>query len=383
VVARSRNQVRIAQIVPSLEERHGGPSKSVRRLAAALARLGHEVDLLTSVPGEESASPPEAGLRVHQFGRAWPDAICRAPALREHLRRHDYECLHHHALWLRTLHYANEARARTGAAFIISPRGMASDWAWAHRRWKKRLAGRLIHPGALASADGWHATSGAEADDLRRRGFTQPVCVAPNGVEVPSGEEMNRAREAWAGLCPEARARPVALFYSRFHPKKRVRELLELWANLAPKDWLLLVAGIPQAYTVAELQALARQRGAADRIAVVDSQNHPPPYGLAALFLLPSHSENFGLVVAEAMAWGVPVLVTDTTPWAEAAARNAGWCVPWASYGQSLREALGESAERLEQRGAHARDWMTRAFSWDQAAKTLADFYGRISGRRP
>ena len=145
MVARSRNQVRIAQIVPSLEERHGGPSKSVRRLAAALARLGHEVDLLTSVPGEESASPPEAGLRVHQFGRAWPDAICRAPALREHLRRHDYECLHHHALWLRTLHYANEARARTGAAFIISPRGMASDWAWAHRRWKKRLAGRLIH----------------------------------------------------------------------------------------------------------------------------------------------------------------------------------------------------------------------------------------------
>ena len=371
--------MRIAQIVPSLEEKHGGPSKSVQRLAAALSRFGHEVDLLATRPGNETAATEEGRLRVLQFRRDRPEFLCTSSDLQDHLRQHAYDCLHHHALWLRTLHYACRAAHTTGARLVISPRGMLSDWSWRHRRWKKWLAARLVHPGAFTQAHGWHATSEAEADDIRRRGFSQPVCVAPNGVEVPSAEELTRAHEVWTQLCPAVAVRPVAVFYSRFHRKKRLLELIDLWIDIAPKEWLLLVAGIPQEYTVESLTAYVQRRSAQERIVVFDGSDRPPPYGVASLFLLPSHSENFGMVVAEAMAWGVPVLVTDTTPWAELSGQNAGWCVPWENYGPALRHAIAESTDRLEQRGARARDWVLARYSWEQTVRPLTEFYDRLA----
>jgi glycosyltransferase involved in cell wall biosynthesis len=375
--------MRIAQIVPSLEEKHGGPSKSVQRLAAALSRLGHEVDLLATRPGNETAVTEDGRLRVLQFRRDRPEFLCASTDLQDHLRQHTYDCLHHHALWLRTLHYACQAGRATGARLVISPRGMLSDWSWRHRRWKKWLAARLVHPGAFAQAQGWHATSAAEADDIRRRGFAQPVCVAPNGVEVPSAEELTRAHEAWTQLCPAVAERPVAVFYSRFHRKKRLLELIDLWIDTAPKKWLLLVVGIPQEYTVESLTAYVQRHSSREQIAVFDGSDRPPPYGVASLFLLPSHSENFGMVVAEAMAWGVPVLVTDSTPWAELSEQNAGWCVPWENYGSALRQAIAESSDRLEQRGARARDWVLARYSWEQAARPLAEFYDRLANTGP
>jgi glycosyltransferase involved in cell wall biosynthesis len=370
--------MKICQIVPSLEEKHGGPSKSVFQLAAALARLGHEVDLLATVPGKEAESVEDGRLRVRQFRRGFPEFLCTSAGLQDHLRQHAYDCLHHHALWLRTLHYALQAGRATAARLVISPRGMLSDWSWQHRRWKKRLAARLVHPGAFAHTSGWHATSVAEADDIRRRGFQQPICVAPNGVGAPAAEELTQAHEVWSQLCPGVTTRPVALFYSRFHRKKRLLELIDLWADVAPKEWLLLVAGIPQEYSVNSLAAYVRRHSAQDRIAVFDGSDRPPPYGVASLFLLPSHTENFGMVIAEAMAWGVPVLVTDTTPWADLSGVQAGWCVPWADYGSALHEAFMESADRLEQRGARARDWVLARYSWEQAARSLAGFYQRL-----
>jgi glycosyltransferase involved in cell wall biosynthesis len=371
--------MRIAQIVPSLEEKHGGPSKSVQRLAATLSRLGHEVDLLATRPGNAAAATEDGRLRVLQFRRDRPEFLCASSDLQEHLRQHAYDCLHHHALWLRTLHYACRAARATGARLVISPRGMLSDWSWRHRRWRKWLAARLVHPGAFTQAHGWHATSAAEADDIRRRGFSQPICVAPNGVEAPSAEELTRAHEVWMQLCPAIAMRPVAVFYSRFHRKKRLLELIDLWIDIAPREWLLLVAGIPQEYTVESLIACVQRHSAQERIAVFDGSNRPPPYGVASLFLLPSHSESFGMVIAEAMAWGVPVLVTDSTPWAELSEQNAGWCVPWENYGPALRQAIAESTDRLEQRGARARDWVLARYSWEQTARPLAEFYDRLA----
>jgi len=78
------------------------------------------------------------------------------------------------------------------------------------------------------------------------------------------------------------------------------------------------------------------------------------------------------------MAWGVPVLVTDTTPWAEVSTRDAGWCVPWEAYRATLRTALAEPPDQLKQRGARARDWVLSRYSWTEAARTLAEFYDRL-----
>ena len=374
--------MKIAQIVASLEARHGGPSRSVRGLAGALAAVGHEVELLTTAPdGAAAAETPAPNFSIRAFPRQWPAALTPSAPLRAHLRAGAFDIVHHHGLWLRPLHYAHEAAARAGVPLVVSPRGMMTPWAWRHRRWKKNLAARFIHPGALAAVSGWHATSEAEAGDIRRLGFTQPVCVAPNGVEPPFAADTAAAREHWLGLMPELAGRPAALFYSRFHSKKRVIELIDLWLERAPHGWLLLLVGIPEEFSVETLRGYVYREGGEERVAVFDGTTLPPPYAVAELLLLPSHSENFGLVVAEALVHGLPVLATDTTPWAALDAQGAGRCVPWKDFGPALTALLGEGRDRLRARGADARTWAQAEFAWEKPARTLAAFYDSLRAR--
>lgn len=368
--------MKITHIIPSLESKHGGPSSSVPSLASACALLGHEVELLATVPGP-GTSVTEGTLTTTTFPRGWPEKICPSPGLRAALEQSQSEIIHHHSIWLRTLHYAHQA-ARRGAPLVISPRGMMSAWAWDHHRLRKRLAQALIHPGALNAAAGWHATSVEEADDIRRLGYKQPVCVAPNGVRLPAPERLMAARAAWRERCPLTAQRPVALFYSRFHRKKRLRELFHLWLAAPRGDWLLLIVGVPEEYSVEEIQSWITAAKAEDRVAVFDGTDLPAPYAVASLFLLPSHSENFALVIAEAMAAGVPALVTDTTPWSGLNIDNRGWCVPWANFHRTLQIAMAEGSTRLTARGLRARTWILREYSWEKSASELAAFYRRL-----
>ena len=374
--------MRLVHIVPSLEDRHGGPSKSVRALAGSLARLGETVELLTTAMAGQPAAQTEAGVTLREFPRVTPQWLTRSPALAGYLRDSPADCIHHHSLWLLTLRYAHQAAARHGVPLVISPRGMMSGWAHRHRRWRKLLAELLVHPGAFAHAAGWHATSPDEADDIRQLGFKQPVCISPNGVNLPAANELSAARTYWHEHCPATRSRPVALFYSRFHRKKRLRELIDLWLAAPRGDWLLLIVGLPEDYSAQEIDSWITAAGAHDRVAVFDGANRPPPYAVASLFVLPSHSENFGLVIAEALAAGVPALVTDTTPWQGLAASGSGWCVPWENFRESLNVALATPGAELAAKGSRGRTWAGREFSWEGAARRLQEFYHQLRHER-
>jgi glycosyltransferase involved in cell wall biosynthesis len=368
--------MKLCHIVPSLEQQHGGPSKSVRALCAAIAALPQRVELLATAPDAPPGGSPqdEGALRIRVFRRDWPRRICVSHGMRRALEATTVDVVHHHALWLRTLHYAH-LRARQGAKLVVSPRGMMGPWAWQHRRWRKQLSRFVIHPGALEAVDGWHATSEQEAQEIRGLGFTQPICVAANGVAAPAANELAAARAHWLAACPAAAERPVALFYSRFHAKKRVLELIDLWGRHGPRDWLLLLVGIPQDYTPDQLERHAATVAPSGSIVAFDGRDHPPPYAVASLFLLPSHNENFGLVIAEAMASSIPVVVTDATPWTELNRIAAGWCVPWTQFAETVASATREGPERLRTRGAIAREWVLREFAWDRSARKLAAFY--------
>ena len=367
----------LCQIVPSLEERHGGPSKSTRELSAALARLGQTVSLLATSPDSGGASEI-GGMTVQTYARSWPHQICASTDLKAALKTVSADIVHHHALWLKTLDYAHRTAKRQRVPLVISPRGMMNSWAWKHRRWKKWLAQTFIHPGALDAAAGWHATSEQEAADIRALGYRQPIVVAPNGIALPSAEAQAAAAEYWTRLCPEVKQRPTAVFYSRFHRKKRVLELIDSWLTDAPQDWLLLLVGIPQEYSVEHLSEYVWRNSGQGRVQVFDGLGRPPPYAVASLFVLPTHSENFGLAIAEALAAGVPILVTDGAPWQRINAEGIGWCVPWADYPAALRAATAQSPAELAGRGARGRAWIEREYSWDPAASRLLEFYERL-----
>lgn len=365
---------RATHVVASLDLKYGGPSRSVFGLARAQARVAAPVALATLGQPKEDLGP-HPGLTIAWAPAGRPRRLCRSRVLRQFLREHAFQAVHHHGLWLRPLHYAYQEACRAKVPLVLSPRGMMNRWSWEHHRRRKLLASLVVHPGAMAGASAWHATSADEADEIRSLGFRQPICVAPNGVDVPNETQLAIAREHWLEAVPEARSRPVALFYSRFHSKKRLTELIDLWVREAPKEWLLLVIGIPDEYTVAEVNHYVLCALGKGQIRVFDGTYRPPPYALASLFLLPSHSENFGLSIAEALAAGVPALVTDTTPWEELNRNGAGWCVPWPAYRDALADALREDEAVRRQRGRVGRDWVQHAFSWDQSAQQLMSFY--------
>ncbi|NBR57735.1 MAG: glycosyltransferase [Opitutaceae bacterium] len=373
--------MKICHLVPSLEERHGGPSKSVRALANAQADVSTAVELLTTLEcGQPVAATREVNERsvIHTFPRVTPRGLSRSPALQEYLSQARFDYVHYHSLWLRPLHYAHQAAQRLAVPLIISPRGMLSGWAYRHHHWRKRLAAAFIHRGAMAAASGWHATSAAEAEDIRALGFKQPVCISPNGVLVPSATEMKAARTSWQTICPATKTRPVALFYSRFHRKKRLQELITLWLAAPRGDWLLLIVGVAEDYTTTELSQMLQSAEATNRIAVFDGADRPPPYAVASLFLLPSHSENFGLVIVEALASGVPALVTDTTPWSGLNTKGCGWCVSWENFDSALTQALSTPLTELALMGQRGRTWAERDFSWSGAAHLLTEFYKKL-----
>lgn len=364
-------------IVPSLEARYGGPSKSVLGLAKALARNGGEVELLSTDPGQNS-NQSDGLLDIRVFHRNWPGSICASSGLRRHLRTVAADVIHHHSIWLRTLHYSHQVARRIGAPLVVSPRGMMDPWAWRHNSRRKAIARALIHPGAFEAVTGWHATSSEEADSLRTLGFQQPICVAPNGVSATTAEDSASAADHWHNVVPVSKQKPVALFYSRFHRKKRLIELIDAWLEFGPSDWLLLLVGIPEDYSARMIENYVLRSGQAGRVRAYDGTGHPPPYAIASLFLLPSHGENFGLSIAEALASGVPAIVTDTTPWMGLNEVGAGWCVPWSEFGPALRVATSESSDSLSRRGSIGREWVLREFSWERSARMLSEFYSGL-----
>jgi len=369
--------MRIAHLVAALDVRHGGPSRSVKATAKALAARGHEVEVLATGDNERVTS--EDGIVLREFRRDGPSMLVCSAGLKQHLAANAYDVVHAHGLWTRHLAYAHRAAADSGSKFVIAPRGMLSPWALRHHGLRKRLARLVLHPGAMGDADGWHATGAGEADEIRAAGFMQPVCMAPNGVEIPPDEELDAARKWWHAAEPLlAAGSPVALFHSRFHKKKRVLELIDLWASMPDTGWVLALVGIPEDYTVASLRETVAARGLAGRVTVADGTTTPLPYAVANLFVLPTHSENFGLVVAEALAAGVPALVTDTTPWAALGMAGTGWCVPWESFGSALATALAMPRTQLASMGAKGRAWVGAEFSWSRTAHLLEAFYTRL-----
>lgn len=375
--------MRICHIVPSLEERHGGPSKSVYSLSRAIARAGHEVELLTTAPDapEAGTEVTDGSLRIRTFRRDFPQRFRPSAGMARALKELSPDIVHHHALWLRTLDYAHRCSLRSHAPLVISPRGMMTDWAMNHHAWRKRLARALVHPGAFEAAAGWHATSTEEEKDILSRFPDRRTCVSPNGVDAPAAGDLEAARTFWLKECPELESRPTALFYGRFHQKKRVIELIDLWLDKGPRDWLLLMVGLPEQFSVAELEGYVHRHSAADRVRVFDGMGRPAPYAACSLFLLPSHTENFGLTVAEAMAHGLPAVVTDTTPWLTLNEEGRGWCVPWSEFGHAMQSACAEGVAALSSRGERVRTWVVGEFSWDRAARKLIAFYEALVRR--
>jgi glycosyltransferase involved in cell wall biosynthesis len=387
--------MRVLHVTPTYVPawRYGGPIRSVHGLCSALARGGAEVDVFTtSVDGPmdmdvPSDSPVEIdGVKVWYFRanllRRLYMSAGMARALR--VRVPAFDLVHLHSVFLWPTWFAARQARRAGVPYVLSPRGMlVKELVQRKSTLAKKTWIALIERRNAERAAAVHATSVAEADELARFGMKlNEVFVVPNGV----GDEVRNAGE----MPPEVRAvfedpAPVLLYLGRINWKKGLDRLIRALAQV-PGARLLIVGNDEEGHTE-PLARCAREAGVRQRVVFagpMDGAAKTELYRRAHLFVLPSYSENFGIVVLEAMAQGCPVIVTRGVGAAAVVEdANAGLVVAQSTeaIACAIAELLADPARRAAM-GRAGRERVLADYTWDRVAAQMLERYRRIVERR-
>jgi len=357
----------VLHILDSLAPHSGGPARSVPQLALSQAELGLKVSLWSPQPflGALADLSIQENQKLARFSGDFSTALQAVGQV---------DILHAHGIWQRHHHTVAQDGSRKSIPRIVSPRGMLEPWAINHKKLKKKIAWHLYQKRDLQSADGLHATAQSEAIQLRKLGLTPPILEAANGVDVPATFNPTDATQTDT---------KTALFLSRIHPKKGLPLLIEAWSRVLPEDWKMIVVGPNEGGHLEEVRQLVTASGLEPNWEFTSPVEGAKKWGALAkadLFILPSYSENFGMVVAEALAVGTPVITTTGTPWEGLHEHRCGWWVEPTVKGlaDALMEATLISSCERQSMGDRGKSWVKRDFSWPTTAKQTIDFYEEI-----
>lgn len=374
-------EISVVHVVPSLGPEAGGLSQAVLRMSEAAAAYAEMRCWIVAREGGEAVPTGLAGGEIVPIGSAWPGHL-RAALQRLQVLAHGCELptiIHIHGLWRPELHWTVCASQRLRLPFAIQPHGMLEPWALRHKGWKKRLAMGLYQRRDLEAAPLLVATAEAEYRTIREQGFRNPVAIIPLGVDRVE-------REKAPDLC--ARRGRRVLFLSRIHPVKGLPDLIRAWARIysAFPEWELAIAGPDEGRHLAEVLALAKTLGVDKSIhffGMFRGEEKAAALRSADLFVLPTYSENFGLVVLEALAHGLPVITTRAAPWEDLLKYQCGWWIEngVAPLAAALREAMSLPDEARQAMGERARSCAAR-YAWEKIAQRMAEAYGWMLGLR-
>jgi glycosyltransferase involved in cell wall biosynthesis len=381
--------VRLLRVISSVDSRGGGPIEGITQLQSPICALGHSVDV-ACLDEEHDASVRNASFPVHALGPArggYRYAPRLLPWLKANAAAYDAIIVegiwqyHSLAVWL--------ALRRSSVPYFVFTHGMLDPWfrrTYPLKHLKKWLYWPWAEYRVLRDARAVIFTCEDEKF-LARQSFLLYRCreeVANYGTAAPS-LDFDRQVAAFFAAFPETAGRRILLFLSRIHPKKGCDNLVEAFAEVARADHslTLVMAGPDQVGWTDALRTLARRLGVADRIIWPGMLSGDLKWGAfqaAEAFVLPSHQENFGIAVAEALACSKPVLISDKINiWREIDADAAGLIEDDTVEGtrRLLRRWLAlQPAERAAMTH-NARACFERRFSVDQAARSITDIVRR------
>ena len=362
--------MKIAHVTAALDREGAGVRAVVEAVSAAQQAAGHDVRVF----GIETRAWMAKDRMLWQgavpevMATLGPGSFGYTPGLHARLEQFAPDVIHLHGLWhLNGLVVRSWSRS-SGCRFYLSIHGMLAAPALATKAKRKKLAFLLYQRRVIESANHLIATSPAEESEIKTFGLKAPISVVPNGVVVPDHEGSENGH-------------PTVLYLGRLDPIKGIDYLLSAWASLEqefPGWYLRIVGSAPDNYgcmlkkQIPELGLCRVQiQGAlygADRDKAMAE---------AAVFVLPSRSENFALTVAESLAVGTPVVATMASPWA---GLETNGCGRWVRVGSDpLREGLAElmsrSPRQRAQMGRRGRDWMAAKFNWQYIARGLVNIY--------
>ena len=378
--------LRVLHVIGSTAPRYGGPSVAVRRMAAGLHARGAHVAVASTNADGPSASLDvplgrpvvEGGVEYWHFARTMPGEWKLSLPLTRWLFAHarDYDVVHVHAAFTYTTFAGCRAAWRAGVPYVLRPLGTLDPWSLGQRSWKKRPYYALVERAHLERAAAVHVTAESEAAAIARLGFAGKTAVIPNGVDLPDAPLAERAPHEG----------PLRLiFLSRLHPKKELPLIFRAVRQVtdAGVPVRLTVAGTGEPAYEAELRTRVHELALKDVVSFVGHVEGAAKWAAFAdadVYLLPSRQENFGIAVAEALAAGLPVIVSDQVAIAgDVAAAGAGEMIPVDAdaLARAIARLARDAGARLAM-GRRAAAFARERYSWDRASDGILALYERI-----
>ncbi len=395
--------------------------ESVQRLHQCLAEIpGMAVSVLGTQDEFTSIDLAAwAPVTVYHFRVLGPTEFAYAPALCRKLLELGSDIIHTHGIWQYPSVAALAWHKKCAGPYLVSPHGMLDPWALRNSAWKKRAALMLYEGSHLRQAACLRALCESEARSMRAYGLRNPICVIPNGIDLP--RVVERPELAVAETSPLQRlaaGRKLLLYLGRIHPKKGLLNLLKAWKQVSGRwsvvggrssEWILAIAGWDQKGYEAELKRLASELGLAFadvREDKPESRNPTPDlcppasvlflgpqfgeekaacYRDCEAFILPSFSEGLPMVVLEAWAYGKPVLMTAECNLPEGFGAGAALRIePSAeSIAQALEDVFRAPPSALRTMGEKGRELVRDRFTWPKVAAEMKAVYDWVLGGGP
>lgn len=276
------------------------------------------------------------------------------------LQKEDSYIMHIHGLWTPFIFFVYSFAKKNKIKLVISPHGMLETWAMNHKFWKKKLAWIIYQKKMMKNADLIIVNSLKEKNTVNYLGLDVPVGVINNGVDT------SQVPQSFLPVPSDK----TAMFLSRLSPVKGLPDLIEAWSLLPMNHgYRLKIYGHADAGYESLLKSLIKKFNVANSVSIegaVFGEEKWIAYDQASIFILPSYSENFGIVIAEALWVGTPVITTFSTPWECLIKERIGWQVD--NDPLQIRDALSNAMDldknTLLAMGKRASTYSRSQFDW-------------------
>lgn len=381
--------MKVLHIAASLSAKWGGPTYVVKALTESLIRKGIAVSILSLIGekvGKEIIYPEGVQVEVFKEGlfsimwTGYSPNITKALAA----KANNYNIIHIHEIWHYPGYAAYYAAKRAGKPYIVTVHGSLDPWCLKYKGLKKGIYAALIQRRILNEAAAIHAITEEEAEDIRAFGIVAPILVIPNGIDpaefqaLPSPEEMD-------SIYPELKGKKVLLFLGRIHQKKGLDILARAFGQIARsrKDLHLLIVGPDNDNYRSQVERLLESEGVLDLTTftgMLAEREKLAALSRADVCVIPSYSEVRTIVALEAMACGLPVIITQQCHFPEVVEANAGIVIE--PKADQLADALNElldNSKLCEEMGENGRRLIMDKFTWDKIADQMIQLYEDVS----